>query len=97
MSLLMLNVSGVFDNVFHQRLLHNLKRHCIPSELVSWIESFLKNWTSTIRLPEYESEPFNIHTGISQGSPLSLILYLFYNVNLLDMGSRSNLKATAIS
>ena len=96
-SLLMLDVSGAFDNVSHQRLLHNLKKRRIPLELVSWIESFLKGRTSTLRLPEYESESFSIHTGIPQGSPLSPILYLFYNADLLDMGSRSDLKATAVS
>ncbi len=96
-SLLMLDVSGAFDNVSHQRLLHNLKKRRIPLELVSWIESFLKGRTSTLRLPEYESEPFSIHTGIPQGSPLSPILYLFYNADLLDMGSRSDLKATTVS
>ena len=96
-SLLMLDVSGAFDNVSYQRLLHNLKKHCIPLELVSWIESFLKGWTSILRLPEYELELFNIHTGIPQGSPLSPILYLFYNTDFLDMGSRSDLKATAVS
>ena len=93
----MLDVSGAFDNVSHQRLLHNLKKRHIPLELVSWIESFVKGWTSTLRLPEYESEPFSIHTGIPQGSPLSPILYLFYNADLLDMGSRSDLKATTVS
>ena len=96
-SLLMLDISGAFDNVSHQRLLHNLRKRRIPLKLVSWIGSFLKDRTSTLRLPEYESEPFNIHTGISQGSPLSPILYLFYNADLLDMGSRDDLKARAVS
>ena len=66
-------------------------------EMISWIRSFLQGRTSTLRLPEHESEPFNIHTGIPQGSPLSPILYLFYNADLLDIGSRSDLKATAVS
>ncbi|KAA6409153.1 MAG: reverse transcriptase [Lasallia pustulata] len=96
-SLLMLDVSGAFDNVSNQRLLPNLKKRHTPMELASWIESFLKGRTSTLRLPEYESEPFSIHTGIPQGSPLSPIFYLFYNADLLDMGSRSDLKATAVS
>ena len=93
----MLDVSEAFNNVSHQRLLHNLKKQCISLELVSWIESFLKGQTSTLRLSEYELELFSIHTGISQGSPLSLILYLFYNTDLLNMRSRSDLKATTVS
>ena len=42
-------------------------------------------------------EPFSIHTGILQGSPLSPILYLFYNADLLDIGNRSDLRAAAAS
>lgn len=96
-SLLMLDISGAFDNVSHQRLLHNLRKRRIPPALVSWIGSFLQGRTSTLKLPEFESELFDIHTGIPQGSPLSPILYLFYNADLLDIGNRSELRAAATS
>ena len=99
-SLLMLDVSGAFDNVSHQRLLHNMRKRRIPMDMISWIESFLQDQTSTIKLPEFESGQFNIHTGIPQGSPLSSILYLFYNADLLDIENGENRKdcqATAIS
>lgn len=96
-SLLMLDVSGAFDNVSHKRLLHNLRKRRLPVELVNWIGSFLQGRTSTLKLPEFESEPFNIHTGIPQGSPLSPILYLFYNADMLDLGNDRELRATATS
>jgi hypothetical protein len=33
---------------------------------------------------ELESEEYHVDVGIPQGSPLSLILYLFYNADLLE-------------
>ena len=89
-SLLMLDVSGAFDNVSHQRLLHNLRKRRVPGEVVRWIEGFLAERTTTIRMPEYAAEPATTATGIPQGSPLSPILYLFYNADLVqELGSFS--------
>ncbi|KAJ6436234.1 reverse transcriptase [Purpureocillium lavendulum] len=62
-SLLLLDVSGAFDNISHRRLLHNLRKR---------------------RVDETTSEPYQLTTGEPQGSPLSPILYLFYNADLLD-------------
>lgn len=87
-SFLMLDVSGAFDNVSHTRLLHNLWKRGLPLQLVKWLQSYLANRKSRIRLSESLGPEFDIHTGIPQGSPLSPILYLFYNTNLLgtDIG-----------
>jgi hypothetical protein len=38
---LMLDVSGAFDNVSHARLLHNLRKWRIPLRVVQWVKSFL--------------------------------------------------------
>lgn len=84
-TLLLMDVSGAFDNVNWDRLIHNLKQKRIPTEWVSIIRSFLQGRETRIRLPEGSSEPFNTPTGIPQGSPLSPILYLFYNAMLLEI------------
>lgn len=86
-SMLMLDVSGAFDNVNHQRLLHNLRKRRIPSQIIKWISSFIKNRSTTIRLTEGDSDKYDIQTGIPQGSPISPILYLFYNADLADICS----------
>lgn len=82
-SVLLLDVSRAFDNVFHKRLLHNLRKRKIGGAIAKWIESFVSQRATTLKLPDH-SEDFVINTGIPQGSPLSPILYLFYNLDLLD-------------
>jgi ribonuclease HI/exonuclease III len=83
-SLLLLDVSGAFDNVSHPRLLHNLRKRKIDLTTVRWIASFLSNRVTTVVLPEFTAEECAVDTGIPQGSPLSPILYLFYNADLLE-------------
>jgi hypothetical protein len=40
-SLLLLDVSGAFDNVLHARLLYNLQKRRVDEKTVKWIASFL--------------------------------------------------------
>ena len=81
----MLDVKGAFDNVSHPRLLHNLRKRRISIKATHWIASFLSNRSTTIRMSEGDSPTYNIATGIPQGSPISPILYLFYNADLADI------------
>lgn len=83
-SLLLLDVLGAFDNVSHQRLLHNLRKRRIGSTMVDWIGSFISNREAKLRLPDYTTDWMKTGTGIPQGSPISPILYLFYNADLID-------------
>jgi hypothetical protein len=83
-SLLLLDVSGAYDNVSHRRLLHNLRKRKL-GHFVPWIASFLSNRYTRIRMPEHVTELFPTTTGIPQGFPLSLILYLLYNADLISI------------
>jgi len=83
-SLLLLDVSGAFDNVSHARLLHNLRKRKIDERTVNWIASFVRDRSTTISFDGYESEIYKTSTGIPQGSPLSPILYLYYNADLIE-------------
>ncbi|KAI3545670.1 zinc knuckle [Colletotrichum abscissum] len=83
-SLLLLDVSGAFDNVSHRRLLHNLRKRRIDETTVRWVASFLGCRETEIHVDGFRSETYRLDTGIPQGSPLSPILYLFYNADLLD-------------
>ena len=83
-SLLLLDVSGAFDNVSHKRLLHNLRKRRIDEKIVRWIASALQERYTTIIVDGFKSVRYKLTTGIPQGSNYSPILYLFYNADLID-------------
>ena len=54
--------------------------------------SFLDDRKSTIVINNHITSSFSIRTDISQNSLISLILYLFYNADLLNICDRVNVK-----
>ena len=94
-SSLMLDVTGAFDNVSHERLLHNLKKRRIDLKIVDWISSFISNRSTIIKTNKCVSDDIQISTGIPQESSLSPILYLFYNADLIEICCTTNGKVTA--
>ena len=95
-SILSLDIAGAFDHVSHIRLIHNMRKRKIPTWITNWVESFLKNRTTTITVGTRRSTSMSINTGIPQGSPISPILFLFFNADLLDVCSRSGRTVSAI-
>jgi ribonuclease HI len=95
-TILSLDVSGAFDYVSHIRLQHNLRKRQLDPKLVKLIGSFLQHRTTTLHFDNYTSKPFHTNTGIPQGSPLSPILYLFYNADLLESCNDKELGTSAI-
>lgn len=92
---LMLDVTGAFDNVSHPRLLHNLRKRRIDLKIVNWISCFISNRSTVIKINEYISDNIKISTGITQGSPLLPILYLFYNADFIEICCTTNANVTA--
>lgn len=84
-SVLFLDVEGVFPNAVTGRLIHNLKKRQIPSMLVRFVASLLSNRRTKIRFDDYTSETIEIINGIGQGDPLSMLLYIIYNADLLEI------------
>ena len=82
--MLSLDISGAFDNVNYTRLLHNLRKRGVPTKLVGFVASFLRNRKTTIRFGSFQSDPTAIQVGIPQGSVLSPILFLVFTADLLD-------------
>jgi hypothetical protein len=79
LSLILLDVSGSFDNVLHKRLLHNLRKRKANKRIIKWVASFLSNRQTRIVIDSFKSEEYQIETGVPQGSPLSPILYILSN------------------
>lgn len=86
-SLLMLDISGVYDHVCKIHLLHNLRKQQINLKVVELIESFLSDRTTTMKTNGCILDHLLIQCGIPQGSPWLPILFLFSNADLLDICS----------
>ncbi|KAI0992166.1 hypothetical protein K3495_g16020, partial [Podosphaera aphanis] len=84
-SLLSLDISGAFDNVSHERLIHNLRQKGIPRWISQFVESFLEERTTSVVLGTFKGDQIPTNTGIPQGSSLSPILFLFFVSTLLPM------------
>ncbi len=91
----MLDVTEAFDNVSHSRLIHNLRKRRLDPQMIAWIASFVRDQTTMVKTNECSTNLVHISTGIPQGSPLSPILYLFYNADLLEIYSSSSHQITA--
>ncbi len=82
--MLLLNVIKVFDNVSHFRLLHNLKKRRIESTYLIWIKSFFAKRYIILKLMNHIIDRIRIAINVFQKSSMSLILYVFYNANLIN-------------
>jgi hypothetical protein len=85
LSLVSFDVKGAYNGVDRNVLLRRLRERRIPEVLVRWIDSFCSGRRASIVVNSYESEEMGIdHAGLPQGSPLSPILFLFFNASLVD-------------
>ena len=85
-SALFLNIEGAFPNAVTDWLLHNLRKWRIPERYVAFIGSMLMGRRNRLKFNNYLSEWFQLDNSIVQGDPLSMILYLFYNADLFNIG-----------
>jgi hypothetical protein len=66
-------------------LVHNLKRRRIPSAIVRFVKLLLTGRKTRLKFDNYVLEPIDVTNGIGQGDPLSMLLYIFYNADLIDL------------
>ena len=85
LSLVSFDVKGAYNGVYKESLLQRLRARAIPPALVRWIDAFCSQRTATIMINGYTSEKQDLpQEGLPQGSPLSLILFLFFNADLVQ-------------
>ena len=83
-SLVTFDVRDAFNGVTPDILVNQLEERHIPEELVYWIEDLTQNQKASVVVngvtTSVNSPP---NSGLPQGSPLSPILYLFFNSDLV--------------
>src|SRR5260370_11897834 len=68
----------------------------IPSVARKWIRSFMEARSASIRFDDFETAVAPLeNAGLAQGSPLSPILFAFYNSDLVDQAVDINGGASA--
>jgi hypothetical protein len=83
-TMLLLNVIEAFDNVFHSRLLHNLKKRRIEDIYLIWIKNFFSKRYIILKLIDHIIDRIRIVINVFQRFFMSFILYVFYNANLIN-------------
>ncbi|CEJ62807.1 Putative Remark: Mars [Penicillium brasilianum] len=85
LSLISFDVKGAYNGVCKERLLQRMKARGIPEDLLRWVEAFCSERTATIQINGQLSEVQSLpQAGLPQGSPLSPILFLFFNADLVQ-------------
>ena len=67
------------------RSLHNMRRHGIPKQYVVFVSNVLTGCKTRLKFDDFTSGWVELDNSIGQGDPLSMILYLFYNADILDI------------
>ena len=94
-AVLFLDIKGVFPNAVPKRLVHNLRKRGIPREYTKFVDNMLWGRVTTLKFNGYSLAPIYIDNGIGQGDPLSMIMYQYYNADLLNIPNNKDKDAMA--
>ena len=78
-------MEDTIPNEVSDRLIHNLQKRKIPEAYIDFICRLLEGKKTRLKFNDFISRLINICNGIGQGNPLSMILYIIYNADLLKM------------
>ena len=84
-SVLFLDIKGAFPNANPTRLVHNLQKRGLPGKYANFVHNMLEGRSTVLKFDGFILEQTIIDNGIGQGDPLSMVLYQYYNTDLLDI------------
>ena len=85
LSLVSFDVKGAFNGVAKDPLLQRLRARQVPETLVQWVDDFCTGRRATVSVNGSTTTFYDLpHAGLPQGSPLSPILFLFFNADLVQ-------------
>ncbi|KAJ6436250.1 reverse transcriptase [Purpureocillium lavendulum] len=85
LSLVSFDVKGAYNGVCKERLLQRMRARGLPDKLVRWVDAFCSSRTASIVVNGYTSAVRELpQAGLPQGSPLSPVLFLFFNADLVQ-------------
>ena len=84
-----LDISKVFDRVWHKGLLAKLPMFGLHNNLIKWIASFLSERSIAISVNGFLSEPHSTNSGVPQGSVITPVLFILFTNDLPSSTSSS--------
>jgi hypothetical protein len=84
-AVLFLDIEGAFPNAITDKLLHSMRKRRLPERLVNFAGLMLENCCTTLHFNDHMSAPITLDNGIGQGDLLLMVLYQYYNANILEI------------
>ena len=76
-------MSKAFDRVWHEGIIHKLKKAGIAGKLLEWLKDYLKERKQRVIINGQSSEESTITAGVPQGSILGPQMFIIYMNDLI--------------